>query len=208
MTRKPVTIRPDVPIMDALEAMRREKVRRFPVVSKEGKLVGIVSDKDLLYAAPSPATSLSVWEINALLAKITVDEVMTTKVISTTENEFMEDAARIMADNKIGALPVLRDGKLVGIITETDLFKIFVELFGARQKGLRLTLLIPYEKGVLAKVTTQIAEMGGNILGLGTFMGEDATNALLTIKVEDVDKDELVTALKPLVQEIIDAKEV
>jgi len=207
MTRNPITISPDSAVTEALDLMKREKVRRLPVLSKKGKLVGIVSDKDLLNASPSPATSLSVWEISYLLSKLTVRKVMTEEVITATEDMFMEDAARIMVDNKIGGLPVMRDDTLVGIITETDLFKIFIELFGARQKGVRLTMLVPWVKGELAKITTTITNLGGNILALGTFLGEDPSNALLTIKVEDVPQEELVQALTPLVIKIIDVRE-
>jgi acetoin utilization protein AcuB len=88
-----------------------------------------------------------------------------------------------MADNKIGGLPVERRGDLVGIVTETDLFKVFLELLGAREMGVRLTTLVPDEKGTLAKVTGEITKLGGNIVSLGTFLGEDPANALLTIKV-------------------------
>ncbi len=132
MTRNPITTGPDATISDALAMMRREKVRRLPVVGKKGRLLGIVSEKDLLYASPSPATSLSVWEINHLLSRLHVSDVMTSDVITVTEDVFLEDAARMMADNKIGALPVVRGDTLVGIITETDLFKLFIELFGVR----------------------------------------------------------------------------
>ncbi len=208
MTRNPLTVKADVNVLETLEIMKREKVRRLPVVNKKGNLIGIVSERDLLYASPSPATTLSVWEINALLARLKVKHVMTKEVISVTEDAFLEDAARIMADNKIGALPVIRGDCLVGIITETDLFKIFIELFGARQKGVRMTMLIPAVKGELAKITAEVARRGGNILALGTFLGEDSSNALITMKVEDVAMDELIPALEPLVQEIIDAREV
>jgi acetoin utilization protein AcuB len=198
-----------MPVSEALGVMRREKVRRLPVLNKpHGKLVGIVSEKDLLYASPSPATSLSMWEINYLLAKLQVREVMTEPVITVSEGEPLENAARIMVDNKIGGLPVMRKETLVGIITETDLFKIFIELFGAREKGVRVTMLIPTTKGELAKITTEIANRNGNIIALGTFLGNDPTNSLCTIKVEGIPADELVTALTPLVQEIIDAREV
>ena len=208
MTRNPLTTASDTPVTEALDFMRREKVRRLPVVDKKGKLEGIISEKDLLYASPSPATSLSVWEVNYLLAKLKVKEVMTRDVTTVTEDVPLEDAARIMADNKIGSLPVVRDGTVVGIITETDLFKIFIELFGAREKGVRLTMLVPEMKGTLAKIATEIASQGGNIVALGTFLGEDPTNRLCTVKVEDVPKEALVAALKPLVLEVIDAREV
>ena len=128
--------------------MKRERIRRTPVV-KDGKMVGIVSDKDLLNASPSPATSLSVWEMNYLLSKITVRDVMTKKVLTVTEDTPIEEAARIMADNKIGGLPVMRNDHVVGIITETDLFKIFLELMGAREPGVRGTVLVLDKPGEL-----------------------------------------------------------
>jgi len=131
---------------------------------------------------------------------------MTTEVITVTEDTPLEEAARIMADNKIGGLPVVKNGELTGIITETDLFKIFLELLAAREMGVRLTMLVPDEKGVLAKVTGEIAELGGNIVSLGTFLGEDPTNALLTIKVQDVEEKDLVKAMEPLAMEIVDVR--
>jgi acetoin utilization protein AcuB len=188
--------------------MREFHVRRFPVVSKAGKLVGIVAERDLLYASPSPATSLSIYELHYLLSKLTVAEVMTKDVITVTEDTPVEDAARIMTDRKIGSLPVVRDGQLVGIITETDLFKLFLELLGARKKGVRLTMLLPDAKGTLAKVTGAIAERGGNIIALGTFLGEDPTNNLVTVKVADVPKALLVDTLQPLALRMIDVREV
>ena len=122
MTKPVITVSPDLPIQEAMAQMRREKVRRFPVVNEKGHLVGIVSEKDLLNAAPSDATSLSIYEVNYLISKITVERVMTRDVITIDEDCPIEEAARIMADKKIGSLPVLSSGKLVGIITETDLF--------------------------------------------------------------------------------------
>ncbi|MFQ6015662.1 MAG: CBS domain-containing protein [Anaerolineae bacterium] len=207
MSRHPITLTEDSSINEAISLMKKEKVRRFPVLNKQGKLVGIVSEKDLLYASASPATSLSVWELHYVLAQLKVHEVMTKDVITVTEDTPLEEAARIMADNKIGGLPVVRDGQLVGIITETDLFKTFLELLGARRKGVRLTTLVKDEKGVLARMTGKIAEMGGDIISLGTFLGEDPTNALIAVKVRDIDKDELVSAMEPMVLEIVDARE-
>jgi acetoin utilization protein AcuB len=208
MTKRPITIHPDTPIDEALKLIRDSKVRRLPVVDKKGKLVGIVAEKDLLYVSPSPATSLSIYELHYLIAKIKVKDVMAKDVITATEYTPLEEAARIMADNKIGALPVMRDDKLVGIVTETDLFCIFLELLGAREKGIRLTMLVPEEKGMLATITHDIAEMGGNIISLGTFVGEDPTNRLIAIKVSEVSQDELVSAMEALGMEIVDAREI
>jgi len=206
MSKHPITVTEDTPIAQALKVMRDEKVRRLPVLDKKGKLVGIVSERDLLYASPSPVTSLSIYEIHYLLAQITVKEIMTRDVITVTEYTPLEEAARIMADNKIGGLPVVRNGKLVGIITESDLFKIFTEILGARDMGVRLSMLVPEQPGILAEITRAIADLGGNIISLGTFLGEDPTNRLITIKVADVPQDKLVAAMKPLVLEIVDAR--
>ncbi len=208
MSRQPILAAPDLPVGEALNQMKREHIRRMPVVDQRGELIGIVSDKDLLQASPSPATSLSVWEITYLLSKLTVSEVMTQKVITVTEDTPLEDAARIMVDNKIGGLPVMRGGKIVGIITETDLFKIFLELLGARDKGMRLTLLVPEQLGELAKITQAIAINAGNIIALVQFQGTDATNRQVMLKVAGLTKDKLLEILKPLVTKIEDVREV
>jgi acetoin utilization protein AcuB len=206
MTPRPVTVTPDTSIEQALHLMRSEKVRRFPVLNKQGELVGIISEKDLLYASPSPATSLSIYELPYLLSKIKIGDLMTSDVITVTEDTPLEEAARIMADSKVGGLPVVRDGKLVGIITETDMFKVFLELFAAREEGTRVTMLVPGEKGTLAKIAGAIAEMGGNILALGTIMGEDPTNYELTTKVTGVPQEDLVSAMESLGMEMRDAR--
>jgi acetoin utilization protein AcuB len=207
MSKHPITVTPGVHIDEALKMMRDNKVRRLPVVDKHGQLVGIVSEMDLLYASPSPATSLSVYEIHYLMARITVQDVMTKEVISIEEDTSLEEAARIMVDNKIGGLPVVRNSTLVGIITETDLFKIFLELLGAREKGVRLTLQVPNKKGVLASITGQIAQMGGDIISLGTFLGEDPTEGLITVKVAEVPQDKLVETLETPEMKLVDVRE-
>jgi acetoin utilization protein AcuB len=206
MSKHPITITEDTPIDQAIKFMRDEKVRRLPVLNKKGELVGIVSERDLLYASPSPVTSLSIHELHYLVSKITVGEVMARDVITVSEYTPLEEAARIMADNKIGGLPVVRDGKLVGIITESDLFKIFTEILGARDMGVRLSMLVPEKLGILADITRAIADMGGNIISLGTFLGEDPTNRLITVKVADVPEDKLVAEMKALALEIEDAR--
>jgi len=207
MTHNPVTIRDNTSLDEALKIMRDNKVRRLPVLDKRGKLCGIVSEKDLLYASPSPATSLSVWEIHSLVAKIKVSELMTKNVITVCEDCPIEEAARVMVDSRIGGLPVMRGDQLVGIITETDLFKIFLELLGARAQGTRFTLLVPDKKGMLAAVTQQVSQMGGNIMALGTFLGDDPSNRTITMKVQDVDKEELWPKLEQLGIKLVDVRE-
>ncbi len=191
-----------------MERMRTEKVRRFPVLDKNRRLVGIVAYDDLLHASPSSVTSLTMWEISYLLSQVKIDEVMSKEVITVTEDTTLEDAARLMVDNKIGGLPVMRDGALVGIITESDLFKVFLELLGAREKGTRLTVLAPYFKGSLAQISTAITERGGLILALNTFLGEDTSNWGCHLKVADISKEELLEVVEPLVLEIVDVREI
>jgi acetoin utilization protein AcuB len=207
MTRNPITVRENTSMYDALKIMRENKVRRLPVLDENGKLVGMVSEKDLLYASPSPATSLSVWEISYLTSKIYVKELMTTKLITICEDCPLEEAARIMVDNKIGGVPVMRGDQLVGIITETDLFKIFLELLGARAQGTRFSLVVPERKGMLADMSRAISDLGGNIVALGTFLGEDPSNRLITLKVQDVDKDELWSRLQEMGAKLVDVRE-
>jgi acetoin utilization protein AcuB len=187
--------------------MKKDKVRRYPVVDKSGKLVGIVTESDLMNASPSEATTLSVWEISALLAKITVERVMTKEVTTVTEDNTIEEAARILADSSIGGLPVLRANKLVGIITESDLFRIFLEMLGARTTGVRVTLEVVDEPGKLAQLTTIISQMGGNIHGLGAIQGESTDTSTLTIKVANVSLDALKKSLEPLAVKILDIRE-
>lgn len=201
-----ISIPPDMPVVDALNLMKREHIRRTPVV-KAGKLVGIVSDKDLLNASPSPATSLSVWELNYLLSKLTVSEVMTEKVLTVTEDTPIEEAARIMADNKIGGLPVVRGDRVVGIITETDLFKIFLELMGARYIGVRVTALVREERGQLARLSQAIANVGGNFMAFGMFQAEDPSNRMVTFKVDGLSRDQVKDIVEPIVESIVDIRD-
>lgn len=208
MTPKVITISPDLPIAEALEKMRHDGVHRYPVLDKKGKMIGIVTHTDLLYASPSSVTSLNVWELTYLLNQVKVKEAMTRQVITVKEDCPIEDAARLMRDHEIGGLPVMRGDQLVGIITESDLFDVFLELLMAQEKGLRLTVLAPYFKGSLAQISSAITEKGGLILALNTFRGEDESNWGCHLKVADITKEELLEVVKPLVVEILDVREI
>jgi acetoin utilization protein AcuB len=207
MSHHPITVTPDASLYDALRVMREEKVRRLPVLDKKGKLVGIVLEKDLLYASPSPATSLSVHELNYLIARIKVEDLMSKEVITICEDCPLEEAARIMVDHHISGLPVLRGETLVGIITESDIFKIFLELLGARIWGLRVVIKVAEEPGVLARLTQEIATHGGNIVSLGTFWGDDPTNREITFKVQGIERATVERIVQDIKAQIIDLRE-
>jgi len=205
MSHPVISVSPETSIHDVLAMFKKEHIRRAPVI-KNGKMVGIVSEKDLLNASPSPVTSLSIWEMNYLLSKVMVKMVMTKKVKTVDIGTPIEEAARIMADNKFGGLPVMRSGKVVGIITETDLFKLLLELMGARDKGIRVTAIIDNKPGQLARVTKAIADAGGNLISFGFFAGEDLSTKILTFKVEGMKKDEVKKVLANVVKKFWDLR--
>jgi acetoin utilization protein AcuB len=208
MTRNPIFVRPDTPVTEAQAVMKREKIHHLPVLDKEERLVGIVTEKDLLYASPSVATTLSVYEMTSLLAKLKVEKVMSREVISIAEEVPLEEAARIMVDNSIGGLPIVRGKTLVGIITESDLFRIFIELFGARQKGVRVSLTVTNTKGQLESIAGAVAQAGGNIIALGTYLGEEPSSGRCTLKVDGISREKLVAVLTPIVRSVDDVREV
>jgi len=204
MSRNPITTWPGASVPDALKVMQGSKVRQLPVMDRAtNRMVGIVSLVDLLRVSPSPATSLSVWEVEYLLEKILVEQVMTTEVITVTEDTAVEEAGRIMADNKISGLPVVRDDELVGIITESHLFGILLDVFGARRPGVRVTVKMPLTKGGLSKISTAVAGIGGHFMAFA----ESMDLGISTFKVADVDREALLKAVEPLVDEIVDVRE-
>lgn len=209
MTPNPITVTPDTSVSDAMRLMREKKIRRLPVLDQHHQLVGIVSDNDLLYASPSPVTSLSVWEIHDLLYRLKIDKVMTRDVVTVNDDAPLEEAARIMADRRIGGLPVICDKKLVGVITETDIFKALLAQLGARRPGVRITVMVPEAKGMLAKMTSAIFSAGGDIVGVGIAEPTVSSGGLwqITVKVQDVPKQKLVDALLPVVSKIADVRE-
>jgi len=206
MTPDVITVSSDLPITEALEQMRKDKVHRYPVVGKKGKLVGIISHTDLLYAAPSSATSLSVWEVTYLLNRITVKEVMTKDVITVQVDCPIEDAARLMRENQVGGLPVMKGKDLVGIITESDIFDIFLELLMAQEEGVRLTLLAPYFKGSMAQIASAVTAAGGLIHSFNAFIADEPENWGCVLKVADISQEELLEAIKPHVTKVLDVR--
>src|SRR5574344_312324 len=186
MTRNPVYISPDASVVEAKALMTKQKISKLPVLDNEKRLVGIITKNDLNRAGPSAATTLDMYEIGYLLSKLTVAKVMHKEVITVSEDEVIEEAARIMVDNGVGCLPVMKDKLLVGIITASDLFNALIDLFGARQKGVRATFLVDDVPGTLAKMTQGIADLGGNIVSLITWDGDDPAHKRITVKATGI----------------------
>lgn len=203
MTLKPVTITPDTSFPEAFQLMREKRIRHLPVVDRKGKLIGVVARTDLLHASPSSATTLSVFEMNFLLANLHIGEIMSAPPITVSEDAPLEEAARVMVQNKIGCLPVMHDGDLVGLITETDIFEIFVEILGGEEASLRITVRVPDVRGELARLAGVIARLGGNICSVALFRGEEPEHVFLTFRLEGVDEEVLIPALEGEVEEVV-----
>jgi len=198
MTSNPVTVPQATTLQDALTLIRSRHFRHLPIVEPDGELVGIVTEKDLVLAVPSPTHSLSVYETNYFLSQMTVAQVMKRKVITVSPDLPIEEAARIMADKEIGCLPVMKGSILTGIITESDLFNAFVNMFGARHAGVRVSFCLDEKPGQLAKFTQKIAEADGNLVSVVTAECCDITKRQCTCKITGIEKSIVEQALLEL----------
>ena len=208
MTVNPVTVTVDATLPDIARLMHDKKIRRVPVMDKNGKLAGIISDRDVRENMPSPATTLSKWEINTLLDKLRASEIMTSPVLVTAPDCPLEEAARVLLEKKIGALPVVRDGDLVGIVTETDFFRAFVDMLsGGDVPGLRLVLRVERHKGILATLANIINENGGGIIAIATENDPDSKHKKVLVKEEGADAAAVRKALAEVDIEVLDVRE-
>jgi acetoin utilization protein AcuB len=143
MTRDVVTVEADTPFLEARLLLKEKNIRHLPVVDR-GKLIGVVTDRDVKQAAPSGATTLDIYELNYLLLKMKVRDLVKGEPITIKPTNSVEKAALLMHDHKIGCLPVVDDaGNLVGMITETDLLEVMVEILGYKEKGTRIAFEVP-----------------------------------------------------------------
>lgn len=197
MKRDPVTLSPDDSFRHAMTLIRQKGVRHLPVV-EGNRLVGIVTDRDIRQASPSPATSLEIHELHYLLEKIKIREIMTKKVYTVAPDTPIEEAARLMLQHRIGGLPVLQDGNLVGIITETDILTAFVDVMGIQQSQTRLELVLEDRPGAFLDVCRIIQEQGGDIVSVVTataaHRGEE--KKVLIFRLEGVQVDPLLVHLE------------
>jgi acetoin utilization protein AcuB len=198
MTSNPIYGNPDMPVTEAQELMQTNNIRHLPIVDADGKLVGLLTQRSLLQAIPSDARKFSPFVVNYALARIKVRNVMLKNVVTTSEDVALEEAARIMADRKIGCLPVMRDGELVGIISDNDLFNTMVNLLGARRPGVRITVLQPDRAGEVARISSAIAEKGGYLSVFVTYPTADPATWASVVKVTNLAEEALVETLGDL----------
>lgn len=196
MTPNPTTITTDTNLKEALELVRSKSFRHLPVVDEDGKLAGIVTEKSLVYASPTSATSLSVFEVDYILSRTKIGQIIQGDVTTVGPELPIEEAARVMVDRRIGCLPVVEEGKLVGIISDTDIFRVLVEGLGGGHPSLRVTVTIPEEVGSLARLVTCVAGLGSNIHSLGLFWGEGPEDRVIAFRLEGVERKATVQALE------------
>lgn len=194
MTKNPYTIEVNAPISEAIELLREKNLKRVPVVKGE-KVVGILTKGDIQKVSPSKATSLSIFEINYLYTKTTVKDAMTKNVITIYEDSLLEEAAVIMRENRIGSIPVIKDEKLVGIITESDIFDSFINLLGFKEIGSRITVESNDEPGALAVIADIFKSFNANITHIVAYRGNNGKTDVV-IRTDTLDTEEIEKKLE------------
>ena len=194
MMVNPVTISPKTKYAEALRLLRLKKLAALPVIGKEGQLVGIVTEKDLLDV--SPIAVLGAHTISHLLSAIAVEEAMTRRVITVQEDCPLEEAARILVEYKVGSLPVMRGDQLVGMVTEIDILRTMMDALGGRSNGLRITIRLLEDKGELSAITDGVVQLGGKLVSLCTYWGDNPFKRVITLKVQGVNREELLMMLE------------
>jgi acetoin utilization protein AcuB len=198
MTPNPIVATPKTNYNEALRLMQQNHIKHLPVVDAHDKLVGIVTQGDMLRAEPSPVTTLSVFEIASLLEKVTMEKIMTSPVYAVDESCSITNAAGFMLSNEIDCLPVVRDGKLVGIITDTDIFKTFVEITGGTQSGSRIEARMPDQKGQLAPFIQALSDADSYIVSVAISYEEAGDYGYVDVKERGGDEDKIKAELDKL----------
>ena len=194
MTPNPKVIESTATIADASEMMRKYKIRRLPVVD-DGRLVGIVTDRDLRSVSPSPATTLSIFELNYLLGKMQVKDILHKDVVTINVGATIEEAALTMSNHHIAGLVVVDAiGAVVGIITETDIFNSFVEIMGLKEGKTRFTFSVSDQVGVLHEITGVFKDLNINISRLASYTTDEGPGELV-IRFNAQDTGELIQKL-------------
>ena len=198
MKKNPATATPDMSISEASAKMKAEKVHRLPVLDDEKNLVGVISEKDIMLAAPSPASTLSTYEINYLLSRLKVKNIMSRNPLTISSGTTIEEAVKLMVENDLSCLPVMDNGYLSGIVSKSDLFKILLEMLGAKHQGIRVEALVEDKVGVVAGLSDKFSEAGINIISLGTLEGPEPSLRVLTFKLENGTEEQVRSIMEPV----------
>ncbi|HEU5360451.1 MAG TPA: CBS and ACT domain-containing protein [Candidatus Deferrimicrobiaceae bacterium] len=205
MMRNPVFVDENDSMKKAMDILKHREIRHLPVLRGGDKLVGILTERDIKQASPSPATALEIREIYYLLDKIIVKQIMTRRPYTIAPNAPIEEAALIMREKKIGCLPVLEGGKLVGILTETDILDAFIESMGVTGPGYRVELGLPNKPGMLFEVLKLLKDFDANIVSVATASHDDPSMKILILRVETKNYKVLKNAIKKSGYEILSA---
>ncbi len=205
MTKDVITTDESASLSEAINILKQHKIRRLPVLRK-GKLIGIVSDRDLKEASPSKATSLDIWELHYLMSKIKVKDIMTKKPLTVSPENTLERAAIILFDNKIGGLPVVDEkNNLVGILTEQDVFKALINITGARLAAYRISIVIPDKPGSI-KDMMDIMRMHkfkyNSILTTREGVQKGFREVLIRFQSDEDELDEILNDLKKVYENV------
>jgi acetoin utilization protein AcuB len=211
MTKHPVMIDPAMSIVEAQSVMAETRARHLPVVEEGKRLVGLIT-QETLRIPPNILTSLNVWEITRFLSNLSVKDVMVKRkdIFTIEPDTTIEEAARIMVEHKIGCLPILTEGIVVGIITDTDLMAHLMEMLDAPEPSVRVTMRMSLTKGELARLVAAISAQGWGIWALGGVVAPKDPNSWDAVfKIVDAPRDQVVAALSKIEgQKIIDVREV
>lgn len=195
MTENPITVDVNTLVIDAQNIMKKEKIRRLCVTEK-GKLIGIVTHHDLLKASPSPATSLSVWEINYLWGKMKVGDVMTKNPVTVSPETTFEEAILLGQQKRIGSFPVLDNGKLVGITTESDIVRLMSRVLGLREEGSRITIEgLEMKLGSLSKIISVVDRHQVPILSMMSLQRPEKRDLMMVMRLKTKNPDNIVAEL-------------
>jgi acetoin utilization protein AcuB len=209
MTPSPICGHPEMPVTEAQELMQKNNIRHLPILDEDRKLVGLITQRALMNAVPPDLSQFSPFVVNYVLGKLKARNIMVKDVVTIDEDTALEEAARIMADKRIGCLPVMRDGELVGIISDNDLFTTMVGLLGARRGGVRVTVHQPDRVGEVARISRAIAEKGGYLSVFVTYPTATPAVWASVLKVTNLPKETVVDTLNGLPEITVhDAREV
>lgn len=205
MMRNPVYVDENDSMKKAMDLLKEREIRHLPVLKDGDKLVGIVSERDIKLASPSPATALEIREIYYLLDKVKVKQIMTRRPYTVSSSAPIEEAALIMREKKIGCLPVVEEGRLVGILTETDILDAFIESMGVSGPGYRVELSLPNRPGMLFEVLKLMKDFDANIVSVATAAHDDPDKKVLILRFETKNYKVLKAALKKAGYEMLSA---